>query len=396
MLPNTRHVAVIVPPYQCYDRGLVDGIAAFVKQSHQKWSVYLEDDPRIRLPHFEKWDGDGIITNFNNQKVIQSLGRKNLPVVGLGGGYVPIEEKIPYAYVGTDQRDTARLGFEHLYALGLRRFAYCGEPLNRHDHWSEERGNAFRAYANEAGCHCDVFITRLSTRLGAWTRVQECIQKWISTLAPPVGLMASCDRRARHVLEACRKSEVRVPEDFAVLGVDNDHLLCSLSAPSLSSVELNTHQIGYEGAKILDQMMSGEQVQDQFTVVKARSVVARQSTDMLAVDDEEIADAIRFIRKHACDSINVGNVLELIPLSRSTLENRFKQLFGRSVHAEIRRLQIEEAKKLLAETDLSLTMVASRIGINSIQYFTTLMRQETGSTPAKFRRQARKDSSDNL
>jgi LacI family transcriptional regulator len=384
-----RHVAVLVPSYQYYDRGLLQGIASFVKQSQLEWSVYLEDDPRVRLPNFDKWHGDGIITNSNNQKILHSIGRMDLPMVGLGGGYVPVEDNIHYAYVGTNHQHTARLAFEHLYDIGLRNFAYYGEPNNHIDTWSAERCKTLQHCANEAGCPCAVLIAQHTMRLGSMEQMQKRLIEWLRGLSPPVGLMSSSDRRGYQVLEACRLLGARIPEDFAVIGVDNDPALCDLCSPPMTSVELNTHKIGYMGANILNHMMSGRHAKDQYTSLNARYVVARQSTDMMAIEDTDIANAIRFIRKHACDPIYVQDVLAAIPLSRSTLENRFKQMLGRSIHAEIRRIQIKQAKILLAETDLSLTLVSHRIGIKTVQYFTSIMQQETGITPAKFRSRAR-------
>ncbi|MEO2047508.1 MAG: DNA-binding transcriptional regulator [Pirellulales bacterium] len=392
MKRTKRHVAVLVPSFQYYDRGLLQGIIAFVKQSQLEWSVYLEDDPRVRLPNFRKWQGDGIITNSNNQRILQSIVNMNLPVVGLGGGYVPVEQNIPYAYVGTNHQHVTQLAFEHLHDLGLRNFAYYGEPDHHLDTWSQERCETLRHCANEAGCPCEVLIAQHNIRLGSLKQMQKRLIEWLRGLSLPVGLMSSSDRRGYQVQEACRLIGARIPEDFAVIGVDNDPILCNLCSPPLTSVELNTHQIGYMGAKTLDQMMSERCVKDQFISINARYVVARQSTDMTTIADTDIANAVRFIRKHACDPIYVQDVLMAIPLSRSTLENRFKKILGRSIHAEIRRIQIKQAKILLAETDLPLTAVSQRVGINSVQYFTTVMQKEANITPAKFRSRARADS----
>jgi LacI family transcriptional regulator len=185
-----------------------------------------------------------------------------------------------------------------------------------------------------------------------------------------------------------------VPEDFAVIGVDSDPILCNLSLPTLTSVRPDTHHIGFLAAELLHRMMSGERLTEQLYSVKALRVDARRSTDLLAIEDDEIASALRFIRKHACNPIQVRDVLSAIPLSRSTLENRFKKVLGRSIHAEIRRIQLEKAKNLLSETDLSLPAVANRAGIQTVQYLTTLMHKEIGTTPAKYRSLVRTKSLD--
>jgi len=386
----TRLVAVLVPPHYSYHRGVLHGISSFVKQTEHPWSVYMEYDTQVRLPDLSHWDGDGIITSFNNKNVIKSLARKDIPIVGLGtGGYKPIDESIPYAYVGSDHRDISRLAFEHFYNLGLRRFAYCGATASCDKSWSDRRGQAFREFTEEAGCHCDLFTASLKFRPNTWSQVLERIQRWLKSLSPPVGLMASCDRRGRLLLDALRAMGANVPEDFAVIGVDSDPILCNLSLPPLTSVRPDTHRIGFLAAELLHRMISGEHLSEQLFSVKAVGVDERRSTDLLAIEDDEIASVLRFIRKHACDPIQVGDVLKAIPLSRSTIENRFKKLLGRSIHAEIRRIQLKKAKKLLAETDLPLSVVASRAGIQTIQYLTTLMHKEIGTTPAKYRSHAR-------
>jgi LacI family transcriptional regulator len=139
----------------------------------------------------------------------------------------------------------------------------------------------------------------------------------------------------------------------------------------------------------LDKMMSGDPNENRCIVVKAGQLVKRQSTDGLAVDDAELASALRFIRDHACDPIRVDDVIREIPISRSTLESRFKHLLGTTIHAEIHRVQMDRAMVLLNETDLSFSAVARRAGIGSVQYLTTLIHRETGSTPAKIRHGAR-------
>lgn len=390
-----RQVAVLVPDRSCYHRGVLHGISSFVRHVKHQWSVYLDYDPQIRMPNLDNWDGDGVITSFIDKEVINSLASKNVAIVGLGtGGYEPIGESIPFAYVGSDHRDIARLAFEHFYNLGLRRFAYCGAPERSRNRWSDRRGQAFREIAEESQCQCSVFATSLATPPNTWPKSLKRVQRWLDSLSTPVGLMASCDRRGRLLLDALREMQANVPEDFAVIGVDNDPILCNLSLPPLTSVRPDTHGVGFLAAKLLYQMMQGERPEKQLYTVKALGIDERLSTDSLAVEDSELAAALRYIRQHACDPIQVSDVLSVIPLSRSTLENKFKKILGRTIHAEIRRIQLEKAKNLLSETNLALDVVASRVGIQTIQYLTTLMHKEIGTTPAKYRRLARTGSLD--
>ncbi|MEO2047551.1 MAG: DNA-binding transcriptional regulator [Pirellulales bacterium] len=386
MAKHLKNITVIVPPISSFNRGVLHGLSAFLMQASQDWSVYMDYDPRIRKPQLNGWEGDGIITSYHRSEIVESLTNKSIPVVNVGaGGYTPIDDDIPYAYVGLDHRHISRLTFEHLYNLGLRRFAYVGAPASYNSTWSDCRGQAFREYAEEAGCSCEQFSVSLNTRLASRPKTLKKLQQQLESLPHPMGLMASCDRRGRLLLDALRGMDARVPEDYAVVGVDNDFILCNLSLPPLTSVSLNTYRIGYLAAELLYNMMSGERLTNQYYSIEPLGVEARRSTNMLAIADGDLADAISFVRDHACDPIQVGDVLAKIPLSRSTLECRFKEHLGRSIHAEIRRVQIERAKNLLIESDLSVSVIAKRCGIQTVEYFSKIVHQETGFPPAQFR-----------
>jgi LacI family transcriptional regulator len=191
------------------------------------------------------------------------------------------------------------------------------------------------------------------------------------------------------VLDACRGAGLAIPDEVAVLGVDNDELLCELAAPPLSSVMPNTLRTGYEAAALLDRMMRGEAVRPVAHLIPPVGVVARQSTDVLALDDRAVAQAVRFIREHACEGINVGDVLRGVPLSRRVLEQRFRRLLGRTPREEILQVRLARVKQLLTETDLTLYRVAERTGFEHVEYLSVVFKRETGRTPRQFRTAAR-------
>jgi LacI family transcriptional regulator len=200
--------------------------------------------------------------------------------------------------------------------------------------------------------------------------------------------MACNDIRGQQVLTACRAIGVAVPDEVAVLGVDNDEVLCDLADPPLSSIIPDTHRIGYEAASRLERMMNGEPSREPTTVIPPLGVVTRRSTDVLAVDDRALSSAARFIREHACERITVTDVLAGIPLSRSVFERRFLKVFGRTPKAEILRTQLDRVMQLLAETDLPLKQVASRTGFEYPEYMSTAFKKRTGLTPGQYRRSA--------
>jgi LacI family transcriptional regulator len=179
---------------------------------------------------------------------------------------------------------------------------------------------------------------------------------------------------------------VAVPDEVAVIGVDKDDIFCELSDLPLSSVILNTQQIGFEAAALLARLMAGESTGPSFIRVKPMGVMARQSTDVLAIDDRHIAAALKHIREHACDGLDVESLLRAVPLSRSVLERRFSQILGISPKAEILRVRLDRVCRLLAESDLSLAEVAQKAGFEHPEYMSRIFKKKIGITPGEFRK----------
>ncbi|MAT72704.1 MAG: XylR family transcriptional regulator [Planctomycetaceae bacterium] len=384
-----REVALIVDPARPYDRQIVRGVAAYVQQQRLAWSLYAEEDPVSRLPDLKAWGGDGIIANFDDRKIARAVGRIDVAVVGVGGGYGYYAGDADIPYVRTDNKAIAQLAATHLQDLGLRRFAYCGEPPNRANGWVRERAEAFQSHIESTGYPCEIFFGRYAPSR-RWRESQDALQRWLESLQTPVGLMACNDARARHVAQACRAAGRRVPEDVAIVGVDNDDVMCELTQPRLTSIEQGARRIGYDAAALLDRMMCGEKPSSRSLVVPPVGIVTRQSTDVLAVNDPDIADALRFIRRRACDPITVKDVLNASQMSRSTLEARFREALGRSIHAEIRRVQVDAAQRLLATTTIPIKEIVNLVGVSSVQYFSALLRRALGKTPGQIRREAQR------
>ncbi|MDX1564183.1 MAG: substrate-binding domain-containing protein, partial [Phycisphaeraceae bacterium] len=201
-------------------------------------------------------------------------------------------------------------------------------------------------------------------------------------------VMACNDLMGQQVLNASRAVGVSIPEEVAVIGVDNDELFCDLSDPPLSSVEPNTEKIGYEAAGLLDRMMQGEPPPSAKVFIDPMGVVTRQSTDVLAIEDRHVAAAVSFIRQHACDGINVEDVLQHVRIPRSSLERRFSASIGRTPKAEIVRVQIERVKQLLAATDYILPRIAELAGFKHPEYMSVVFKQKTGRTPGQYRKES--------
>ena len=363
------------------------GVAAYVREVGN-WSLYIEEEPVDTLPDLSTWRGDGMLISFTNRRVVEAVQELDIPLVGIEGGlgcYDPAS-KIPY--FATDNAATGRLAAEHLIEQGFPRLAYYGIPASRLHLWSPEREKAFAERTQEAGIPCSVYAGRCG-RARKWTELQRELAGWLESLDKPIGLMAANDARARHVLEACRSVGLRVPEDVAVVGVDNDEILCELTIPPLSSIELDSGSLGYRAASMLDHLMDGKKERTLRHLVEPKGVVARRSTSTLAIADPDVAAAVAHIRQHACNPLRVRDVLAVVGVARTTLEPRFKAIMGRTIHGEIQRVQIEEARRLIAATELPLKQVAATVGFADVHYLTTVFRQHTGWTPAEYRKHAR-------
>lgn len=390
---KTFRVALLVESSRGYGRGLLVGIARYIREV-EPWIVSrrehkLEDE----IPEwFKAWNGDGIITRLDNPQLDSWLRRKGVPVVYLR---TP-RPRVKAPSVLLNDQSVVTLAFEHLRERGFRHFAFCG--LNGAD-YSDVRRGAFVQRVRDAGFQCHVFKSahrpRFNTVVGyeryGLLQEDEELRQWIESLAKPVGVMACNDLRGERVLAACRAAGVAVPDDLAVIGVDNDEVLCDFSNPPLSSVIPNTRRIGYEAAALLHRMMLGRKAPPPTVWIEPSGVATRRSTEVLAIEDRNIAAAARFIREHACESMDVSvkDVARASGLSERSLERRFARVLGHTPKEEILRVRLNRAKQLLGETDLSLAIVGEKIGLEHTEYLSRIFKKKTGMTPGEFRKRAR-------
>jgi LacI family transcriptional regulator len=220
-------------------------------------------------------------------------------------------------------------------------------------------------------------------------RCEDALARWILSLPKPVGIMACNDLRAQQVLMVCDGNGLAVPDEVAVIGVDNDEVICGLARPPLSSIEQDPEKVGYQAAALPDRLMRGEAPPRKKIVVEPRGVVSRQSTEFVAVADGDAAAALHYIREHACDGIAVDDVLAHVPLSRRTLERRFAALLGRSPREVIVAAQLEHVKRLLSMTDYPLAKIAQLTGFCYVESMCSLFKKTTGRTPGRYRREVR-------
>lgn len=383
-LPSRRrgphHVALIVETSNAYARNLLHGVVRYVRE-HTPWSLFLVEQSRGQTaPEWvANWRGDGIIARIENPQVADAVLASGLPAVDLSAGrFAP---SLPW--VETDDVQIARMAFNHLADRGFKAFAYGGDERFM---WSRSRGVEFARLVQARGCRLHELPP--SAQVSDVAQQVDQLEQWVAGLPKPIGIFACYDIRGQQLLDACRNLGVAVPEEVAVVGVDDDDLLCQLAFPPLSSVQPNARHTGYTAAALLDAMMNGAPREAVEIRVPPLGVTARQSTDILAVSDTIVVRALRFIREHACDPIAVTDVLATVPVSRRVLEKRFEQAVGHSPHAEIVAVRMNRVKELLLETDLSLEMIAARTGFEHPEYLTVMFKREVGVPPGRFRKRA--------
>jgi LacI family transcriptional regulator len=369
MTVRRRQVALLIETSNAYARGLLQGVVHYIRE-HRPWSFHLMeqgrgDDPP---PWLAGWKGDGIIARIETPRIARAVVKTGLPAVDLSAArLVPA---LPW--VETNDEEIARLAAEHLIERGFKRFAFCGDARFN---WSQWREGHFAARLKAAGHACAVFRPKVAA--GDVAAEARELARWLQELPKPVGIMACYDIRGQQVLDACRGAGLAVPDEVAVIGVDNDALLCELASPPLSSVIPNAHRAGYEAAALLDELMAGKRVPTAAHLIAPLGIAERQSTEVLAVDDRDVARAVQFIREHACEGINVSDVLRAVPLSRRVLEQRFQRLLGCTPREEILHVRLARVKQLLGETDLPLYRVAERTGFEHVEYLSVVFKRET-------------------
>ena len=382
-LRKAPRVALLVETSQSFGRRLLRGIAGYIRENNP-WSVFLTERAVCDgVPEWiKKWSGDGIISRINTPDVEKSLAQIDIPIIDLNeklrGMGVPL--------ISNDHHAVGQMAAAHLLIRGFVHFAFIG---HNGLYWSDRRRDAFAKTVREAGgdiklycCHGkgpQRFLDR------SWELEMESIIRWVQKLPRPIGIMTCDDFRGLQLLEACAIADIAVPQEVAVISVGDDDVACELANPPLSSIQLNAYRMGYEAAAQLDRLMRGETADALELLIPPLDIATRQSTDIMAIDDPMVAKAMRYIHLHACDGINIDDVLRHMAVSRSTLQDRFRKTLSTSIHDVIVGIRIKRTKELLAETELPLSSVADRAGFMHVEYFSTMFKRITGWTPIKYR-----------
>jgi LacI family transcriptional regulator len=387
MTTHSTRIGLVMGYGLDFYRDILRGIKAFAETRPHWVFTPIAPEPRA-VRALRPLRHHGMIAHIFNRELADALIEARKPVVNVSG----VLPDLPVPRVGLDHVAVGRLAAEHLLDRGLRHFGFFGYS----DHaFSLGREAGFRSTLEATGFRVSSYheadpAKRDPTGLWEWN---DGLRRWLTGLPRPVGILASHDPQGVELSEVCRHSGLRVPEEVALVGVDNDDLLCELARPSLTSVALPAERVGFEAARLLDRLLTCPRTRGPLgasaILLPPQGVVTRGSSDVLAINDAEVAAALRFIRQHAHETIQVRDVLNAVPVSRRTLERRVRAILGRGVWEEIRRAHLERCKSLLADTDMSMSEVARHSGFSDQRQLSVVFRQETGITPTGYRRQFR-------
>lgn len=347
---------------------------------HGPWAFHFETgENKKNFDEFGDLSPDAIILTTDNKQKIKKLLKTSLPAIIVQGEFPEIFGAIT---VQDDNSEIGRMAAEYFLDRGFKHLAFCGFADR---FWSKIRGKVFAAEATKAGMECYLNELPHASVEKNINEKQDLITKWLRSLPKPVGLLVCDDNHARRIIEICKLAGIHVPYEIAILGVDSDVFFGELSLPPLSSIEVNAKRAGYEAAELLDKMFSGRDVSNKIITTRATHITTRQSSDILAIEDKEVAAAVRYIRQHSRKLIQVDDIAKEVAVSRRTLERRFRRVLNRSLHEEIRRIRVGQAVKMLVETNMSITQIASSMGYSNLD-ISRLFQKEKKMSPLAYRK----------
>lgn len=380
----SHRIALLFNANKIYDREIITGIGTYLSSTRVVWDLFLEEDFRCRPDEIHTWDGDGIIADFDDPDIAEALSTSRLPVIAVGSSYEN-EADYPKAipYVATDNAGLIKQAFDHLIDVGLSHFALYSMPESPRNRWAQEREKAFRHLSKENGSTCEIY-RGLPTRASEWKESLQHLVEWLQAQPKPLGIIAVTDARARHLMQACVLAGIAVPEEIAIVGIDNDPLARMLTRIPISSVIQGTEKMGWTAAQILHERLHNVRHSDTRILIPPAGINVQASSLHQPFSSPYVMRALHYIRQFAGLGIKTKQVAEYVGVSRSSLESYFQRELNCTVHDEILRFRMEMAKNLLANEQLSSREIAIKCGFTSLQYMHTVFKRELGCTPREY------------
>lgn len=377
MNKKIKQVAILLGTNSAWGRDAVEGIMSYEREIGP-WHLRMGPGglPVNRIP--EGINPDGFITAVWDKTFADELTATGKPMINLADSNV---KGFTAPNLRTDDRTGTKMAVDHFLQRGFKQMAFVGPTRFVN---AVEYGEYFDIALAEHGLTGPSFAYD-----GSDQEMQASLIEWLHKLPKPVGILCWGHGYAQAIVDTCMLANIPVPHDVAIMAANNDDFLCNACYPPLTGVKGPMKQIGYAAAKMLDQMMSGKKVKHETIYFPPTGVKERLSTETLAVEDERLRKVIGFMKDHAYESITIDDVLKAVPMARSSLEHKFKKTFGRTPAEEIRRLRINKARHLLAETDLSMQEIAEACGLSSYNYLSLSFKQVTGMPPREYRKSVR-------
>ncbi|WP_337042310.1 AraC family transcriptional regulator [Emticicia sp. 17c] len=369
-----------------YSKALLKGIAKYSKE-HGPWIF-------CRMPLFQRetigmegilewaleWGADGIIGQLYNDPAVEKFIEAGIPVIAQD--FKERFRDIPN--ITGAHKEAGEMGAEYFLRKGFKNFAFYGF---KDIVWSRERAEGYEERITRAGYKVHYFEHAMARSTEIWYYKPSSLSQWLKSLPKPIALMACDDNQGQHITEACRHSQIRIPEEVAVLGVDNDEMICEFSDPPLSSIGQDAEKGGYDAARLLEHMIKNGTANYYDIIVKPTQVVTRHSTDIYATNDDYIAASLKFIHQNIDKNLQVDDVVKQVPLSRRALEKRFQYITGYPIYKYIFNLRIEKLTQKLRETDMTVFEIALDMGLTDSKNIARQFRQVKGCTPIEYRNQ---------
>ncbi|NCC09522.1 MAG: DNA-binding transcriptional regulator [Bacteroidia bacterium] len=370
---------------EAFPHNLLRGILEYSKNS-EPW-VVCRMPPSYKqsygikgvLKWAKRWEADAIIGQFHDDDEVELFCQHG--IVALAQDFKSRFSVIPN--ITSEYKQTGRMAADFFLQKGFRNFAYYGY---KHVVWSEERCKGFHERIQEEGVDCHFFDYQKQNLERLWYYRTEPLANWLRSLPLPIALMACDDTQANRIMEVCRIIGLKIPEEVAVLGVDNDEIMCTLSDPPLSSVNINIKKGGYEAAQLIERLIRDKEAPYEDIVIRPTGIVNRLSTDIYATEDKAILIALRYIHQNLNQKMSVDDIVGQVPLSRRLVEVRFKNVTGKSIYQYIFDLRMERFAQLLLESKEPVADIGMSVGLLDPKNLSRQFKQWKGCTPLEYRK----------
>lgn len=381
---DSPHVAIMVQTASSWSRSVLEGVSEYIS-SHRPWQVFLEPRGFYETPRLPRgWQGDGVLARVSSPSLGRALRRLGKPTVNVSwlGQH---SHAIPK--VVSDEKACGELAARHFMERGFRSFAYVG-PLEQLGYGSL-LADSFTACLRSVGFDPAMFLPGGRPVSVTLFEERRRLKSWLETLKKPVGVVTWSSETANQAVHLCREIGVAVPEEVAVLAVEHDELFSNFAPVALSYIDQQPRLVGYRAAALLDRMMQGRKPPTKPQLIAPSGVVQHRSTEAYAVSDLKLQKALRVLQDHTHTPITIDVLARKSGMSRRSLEQRFRKNLGKTPASELRRLRIEEAKRLLVQGNTPLDKIASQCGFEHVEVFIRNFRAVEGMPPGAWRQQKR-------